>query len=239
MSGELQGKVAWVVGASGGIGSAIMDAMRAAGATVVGSSTKGGDGLRACDMRDPEAIERFVAELWDEFGYVDILVNSAGTLVRKDTVDITVEDFDRIYEVNVRGPFFCSQALAKRWIAAEKPGNIVNIGSINAWVANANSSPYAASKGAMQSMTYALAVAWGPYGIRVNCVAPGTIPTRINEKRFEDPAARAKAAANVPLGRLGDATEVAPAAVFLASDASSYTTGAVLAVHGGKTLIAS
>jgi len=240
MSGEraLEGKVAWVVGASGGIGAAILSAMLEAGATAVGTSSSGKGGLHACDITDPAAIDRFAEELWVQHGSIDILVNSAGVLVRKETLDITVEEWDRIFDVNVRGPFLCSKAVARRLVAAGRPGSIVNVGSINAWVANANSSPYAASKGALQSLTYALAVAWGKYGIRVNAVAPGTIPTGINEERWKAPGNYEKAVANIPLGRLGRPEEVAPAVVFLASDASCYTTGAVLSVHGGKTLVA-
>lgn len=236
--GALSGKVAWVVGAAGGIGSAIAAAMRDAGATVVCSDITASDGIRECDIRDPEAIDRFVDRVWSEFGSLDVLVNSAGITVRKDVLEVTPEEWDRLYAVNVRGPFLCSQAIARRLIDAGRPGSIVNVSSINAWVAHAETAPYASTKGALQSLTFALAVAWGPHAIRVNAVAPGTVPTGINADRWTVAGSREKAVANVPLGRLGTPEDVAPAAVFLASDASGYTTGAVLAVHGGKTLMA-
>lgn len=237
-TGPLRGKVAWVVGAAGGIGSAIAVAMRDAGAIVISSDVVTSADVRACDITDPAAIDRFVAECWTEFGGIDVLVNSAGITVRADVLDVTVQEWDRLYAVNVRGPFLCSQAVARRLVDAGRPGSIVNVSSINAWTAHAETAPYASTKGALQSLTYALAVAWGRHGIRVNAVAPGTIPTGINEARWRVPGAYERAVANVPLGRLGTPDEVAPAVVFLASDASAYTTGAVLAIHGGKTLMA-
>jgi glucose 1-dehydrogenase len=234
----LRGKTAWVVGATGGIGSAIAEAMRDAGATVLATGSRAGDGIEECDISDPDAIEAFLDRAWEMTGGIDVLVNAAGIAFRKDVLDITVAEWDRRYAVNVRGPFLCSQGVARRLIAEGRPGSIVNIGSINAWVAHPETATYASTKGAMQTLTYALAVAWGPFGIRVNCIAPGTIPTGINKARFEEPGGSERAVANVPLGRLGTPEDVAPAAVFLASDASAYTTGAVLGIHGGKTLLA-
>lgn len=236
--GELDGKVAWVVGATGGIGSAIAQAMHAAGATVIATGSRSAEGVRGCDISDPAEIDDFLTTVWAETGGIDLLVNAAGISYRKDVLDVTVEEWDHLYAVNVRGPFLCSQGVARRLIAEGRTGSILNIGSINAWVAHAETAPYASTKGALQAMTYALAVAWGQHGIRVNALAVGTIPTGINEARWQVPGSREKAIAGVPLGRLGVPEDVAPAAVFLASEASAYTTGAVLAIHGGKTLLA-
>lgn len=235
---ELDGKVAWVVGGTGGLGSAIAHALGAAGATVISTGSRESEAGRGCDISNPAEIEQLIVDLWQETGGIDVLVNAAGISYRKDVLDVSVDEWDLLYAVNVRGPFLCSQGVARRLIAEGRPGSIINVGSINAWVAHADTAPYASTKGALQSLTYALAVAWGQHGIRVNCLAVGTVPTGINTARWEAPGGYEQAVANVPLGRLGTPQDVAPAAVFLASDASAYITGAVLGIHGGKTLMA-
>ncbi|MEP7299945.1 MAG: glucose 1-dehydrogenase [Caldimonas sp.] len=233
---DLAGKVAWVTGGSRGIGAAIAAELRHAGASVhVTDRAQEGD-VRACDMRDPAAIGKYVCDLVARTGRLDILGNNAAVQRRRAFVDFDEADYDEIFGTNVRGAFFAAQAAAKAMVARNEGGSIVNVSSVNATHAQPETALYCASKGAIQTMTRALAVSLGRYGIRVNAVAPGTIATDLNRDRLADDETSRQVVAATPLGRLGAPPDVAPAVAFLASDGARFITGASLAIHGGWTL---
>ncbi|PJJ55614.1 SDR family NAD(P)-dependent oxidoreductase [Compostimonas suwonensis] len=239
LTGLLTGKTVWVTGAGGTIGAGIVRACENAGARVIGTGLSPNDpSIEVCDVRDSASIDGFVDSVWDRYGSLDVLVNNAAVTVRKDILEVTEAEWENIFAVNVKGTFLCSQAVARRLVDAGRPGSIVNISSINASVAHAATVAYAATKGAIQTMSYGLAVALGPHGIRVNVVAPGTVESNLNAERWTVPGNREKATERTPLGRLGLAEDIAPTVVFLASDMSSYTTGAVVHVDGGKLRLA-
>jgi glucose 1-dehydrogenase len=232
----LDGKVAWVTGGARGIGAAIADELRKQGARVFVTDHEPRDGVDACDVRDPSALADYAQSLLVRAGRLDILVNNAGVQRRRDFIEFSDADFEAIFDTNVRGCFFAAQAAAKAMVACGVRGSIVNVSSVNATHAQPETSLYCAAKGAVRTMTRALAVSLGVYGIRVNDVAPGTIATDFNRDRLADEATVAQVISNTPLGRLGAPTDVAPAVAYLASDAAQFITGVSLAVHGGWTL---
>jgi NAD(P)-dependent dehydrogenase (short-subunit alcohol dehydrogenase family) len=232
----LDGKVAWVTGGGRGIGAAIAAELRRQGAQVFVTDRDSQGGVEACDVRDPSALHAYAESVGARAGRLDILVNNAGVQRRRDLVDFTDADYDAIFETNVRGCFFAAQAAAKAMIACGARGAIVNVSSVNATHAQPETALYCASKGAVRTMTRALAVGLGGYGIRVNDVAPGTIATDLNRDRLADDATVAAVIANTPMARLGTPLDVAPAVAFLVSDAAQFITGASLAIHGGWTL---
>lgn len=233
---ELAGKVAWVTGGGGGIGAAIAGELRRRGATVSVTDRDQAEGLDRCDMHDPDAIDDYAGSIVAAHGRLDILVNNAGIQRRKQFVDFTEADFDDIFGVNVRGTFFASQAAARRMIETGCSGSIINISSVNATHAQPETVLYCASKGAVATMTRALAVAFGRHGIRVNAIAPGTIVTGLNRDRLANPDTVDGVIQVTALARLGMPQDVAPAAAFLAGDGAGFITGSTIAVHGGWTL---
>jgi NAD(P)-dependent dehydrogenase (short-subunit alcohol dehydrogenase family) len=246
---SLDGKSALVSGGSRGIGADVALALAEAGADVAVLYRRRHEeaektvealrrmGRRACaiqqDMGDidtlPAAVERAISEL----GKIDILVNNAGIadLVPFHLVDR--ELMERTLRINVTGPFFLSQAVAKRLIERKEGGRIVNITSTNGLVAEALLSPYNASKGAMELLTKSLAIELGPHGITVNSVAPGLIETEIGLDFPLKPEFWEYAKQHIPLGKLGKAKDVAQAVVFLAGEAGGYITGQHIVVDGG------
>lgn len=233
---DLTGKVAWVTGGARGIGSAVADELRRGGASVhLTDRVRHGD-IEACDMRDPTAIGEYVHRLVVRTGRLDILVNNAAVQRRRAFVDFDEADYEEIFGTNVRGAFFAAQVVAKAMVARNSGGSIVNVSSVNATHAQPETSLYCASKGAIKTMTRALAVSLGRYGIRVNAVAPGAITTDLNRDRLADDETSRQVVAATPLGRLGVPMDVAPAVAFLASDDARFITGASLSIHGGWTL---
>ena len=232
----LNGKIAWVTGGARGIGAAITAELRRQGARVFVTDYRSQDGVEACDVRDPSALQTYAESVSTRAGRLDILVNNAGVQRRRDLVDFTDDDYDAIFETNVRGCFFAAQAAAKAMIACGAEGAIVNVSSVNATHAQPETALYCASKSGVRTMTRALALSLGRYGIRVNDVAPGTIATDLNRDRLADDVTVAAVIANTALARLGAPLDVAPAVAFLVSDAAQFITGASLAIHGGWTL---
>lgn len=233
---DLDGKVAWVTGGLGDIGSAIVAEFRRRGATVLATDQVQSAGIDACDMRDPAALDRYAGAIVNSHGRLDILVNNAGIQRRKAFVSFTEADFDDVFGVNVRGLFFASQAAARMMIASQCAGSIINISSVNATHAQPETVLYCASKGAVATMTHALAVAFGPHNIRVNSIAPGTIVTGLNRDRLSSQDIVDGIIQRTAIGRLGMPEDVAPAAAFLAGEGADFITGATIAVHGGWTL---
>lgn len=234
---DLSNKIAWVTGGARGIGKSIVDELSRQGATVYVSDRYAQPGVEECDATDPAAIDVFAKSILGRSGRLDILVNNAAVQRRRAFTDFSSEDYDAIFSTNVRGSFFAAQSAARVMIEAGVGGSIVNIGSVNAEHAQPETALYCASKGACQSMTKALAVGLGKYGIRVNSVAPGTIATELNQDRLSRQEAVAGVIERTALGRLGAPDDVAPAVAFLASDAARFVTGATIAVHGGWTLM--
>ena len=175
-----------------------------------------------------------VAKTLDRFGRLDILVNNAGINIRGPIEELSEADFDQVIATNLKGPWLCCRAVAEP-MKARRWGRVINVSSMLGEIALAGRSPYASSKGGLTQMTKTLALEWAPHGINVNALCPGLFATDINIPLLNDPATRAAMESKVPLRRWGDPKELGAAAVFLASEASSYMTGATLFIDGGYT----
>lgn len=244
---RLDGRTAVVTGASRGLGKAMASALGHAGAKVVlvgrhaddlsAVAAEFGDSfevvVRPLDLSVIEAIEPWVAETWSEDGPVHVVLHSAGTQRRAPAVDVDEADWDRIATVNLKAPFFVSREVAKRQIEAGSGGSHIFVGSLTTSIGIPNTASYAASKSGAAAVVRTLSVEWAAAGIRANAIAPGYFRTQLTEGLFQDPERSAWIHSRIPMGRLGIPEELGGAAVFLASDASSYVTGAILNVDGG------
>lgn len=220
-----------VTGAANGIGRATVEAFRADGARVVGLDLKAGDGIIACDLRQEADIVRAVRAAADELGGLDVLVNNAGILREAPLADVTAEDIDQHFAVNVRGAIL----VTREALPHLKPGaRIVNIASELAYLGRANASVYCASKAAMLALTRSWARELAPH-ILVNAVAPGPTDTPLLGFDSLTPEQQAQETAH-PLGRIGKPEEVAAAVLFLASPQASLFTGQCLGANGGATM---
>ncbi|MEX0625566.1 MAG: SDR family oxidoreductase [Chloroflexota bacterium] len=250
---SLAGKVAVVTGATSGIGREISLRFSRAGAAVVaaGRRTEGGESVVseidgtgrsarfvATDVRDPAAVERLIATAEETYGQVNVLVSAAGVMLLGSAPDTSVDVWRTMIETNLSGPFY----LAKYGIPAllrAGGGTMVVIASELGLVGARESAAYCAAKGGLVNMVRALAVDHAPQGVRINCLCPGPIDTPLLQGWFAagtDPLARERQQVEpVPLGRLGRVDEIAEAALFLASDASSYFAGSIVVADGGAT----
>lgn len=243
---SLEGKTALVTGANTGLGQGICVAYAAAGANVIGvarrSCQETADKIAAvggnfteiiADLSDINVIPRIVEEADKACGRVDILVNNAGIIKRCDTVDVTIEDWDAVININQRNVFFLCQAFAKGWIADSKGGKIINIASMLSYQGGIRVPAYTASKSAIMGITKALANEWAKHNINVNAIAPGYMATNNTQNLRSDEQRSDEILGRIPAGRWGTPEDVAGAAIFLASDAASYVHGFTLAVDGG------
>jgi gluconate 5-dehydrogenase len=239
---SVAGQVTLVSGASRGIGRALAEGLARRGATVVITGreketlekTAKEIGARpvVCDVADPKAIDRLVETALKDFGRIDTLLNVAGVNRRMKAEKLTEADYDFIVDVNLKGPFLLSIAVGKAMLERGK-GNQINIVSLNNDRPLRGVVPYAVSKSGLEQMTRALALEWGPRGIRVNAIAPGFILTDLTQKLWSQPHMKAWADENTPLQRLGVPEDLVGAAVFLASPASGFMTGQTIYVDGG------
>lgn len=247
---DLSGRVALVTGGSRGIGKAACIALAQYGADVVVTGISSGNqatvdeiikmGRKSifvkCDVSNPEDSKNAVATAVKEFGKLDILVNNAGTATVDPAEDTSVEEYDRVMAVNLRGLFFMCQAAGKAMIEAKRGGRIINIGSIFGRVGSEiGASVYHASKGGIVVLTRALACEWAKYGILVNAIGPGFIKTEMTKSIEESPELYRLLRDRHALKRFGTPEEVAGAVVYFASDASRFVTGQNLYVDGGFT----
>jgi 3-oxoacyl-[acyl-carrier protein] reductase len=244
----LEGKGVLVAGASRGIGEAtarrfleegcrvFICARGAAGVeTAVREMRSLGeiDGI-ACDVSDPEDALRLVEEAERFLGAIDVLANNAGVAWQEPFLDITLEHWDQVLDINLRGLFLVAQEVARRMVARGRGGVIVNMSSTNAFEGEEGYAHYNASKGALNMLTRTMAVELGRYGIRVNALCPGKILTPL-QAEAEDPEYTARyVRERIPLGRSGTVEEVAAAYAFLASDEATFITGEMLVVDGGQ-----
>lgn len=244
---NLKGKVALVTGGGRGIGKAVAIALAENGADVIIASRKDSD-LKAtekiirekggtcytisADISKVDEIYALVEKAYDYRGKLDILVNSAGINIPKLSVEVSEEEWDQIMDTNLKGTFFCCQAVGKKMIP-NNYGKIINITSQMAFVGYYKRSPYAASKGGVTQLAKVLAVEWAPYQINVNCVAPTFLETPFTEKMFLDKAFHDDVLSRIPLNRLGKAEDVVGAVLYLASDAANLVTGSTVMVDGG------
>ncbi len=246
---DFKGRVAIVTGAANGIGAACARLFAASGAAValwdvdaaaaqVRAGELAGAGGRAqafaCDVARGAEVATALAATISAFGRVDILVNNAGIFRAAEFLDIAEDDWDAVIDVNLKGAFLVGQAVA-RAMAATGGGAIVNMSSVNGVTAIPSIASYNASKGGIDQLTRAMALALADRGVRVNAVAPGTIATELARKAvLGSEEAKARIMSRTPLRRLGEPAEVAAVCAFLASDAASYMTGEVVYVDGGR-----
>jgi glucose 1-dehydrogenase len=246
---QLRGKVAIVTGASSGIGQGIAKRLGLGGAKVivdyVGSPEGAKETARAitdagsdaeifqADVTNTDANRALVDAAWSRFGSADILVNNAGMEKKSDFWDTAEADYDKVMAVNLRGPFFLSQAFVRRLRDQKKPGRIINISSVHEDMVFPGFATYCCSKGGLRMLMRDLAVELGPLGITVNNVAPGAIATPINKSLLENKSELNALLANIPLGRMGTPEDVAGLVAFLASDDGAYITGSTFVVDGG------
>jgi len=243
---RLDDKTALITGASSGIGLGCAVALAEAGAHVVVSARSSDklnsvvDAMKAkglsaeamvMDVADTNAIKETI----DNKGPFDILVNSAGLGRHAPSKDTSLEDFDAVMNVNLRGAYFVTQAVANGLIKAKKPGSLINISSQMGHVGGIDRAVYSASKHAVEGFTKAMAIEWGPYQIRVNTICPTFIRTPLTQSTFDNPDRKEWIESKIKIGRIGEVEDIMGAVVFLASDASSMVTGSALMVDGGWT----
>jgi NAD(P)-dependent dehydrogenase (short-subunit alcohol dehydrogenase family) len=244
---DLKGKTAVVIGGTSGIGHAIAMGLAHAGAGVIASGRRSdevkaiADAIEAVgsrslsvtvDVTDRASLENLLSAALAAFGKVDILVNSAGRIQRAPTIESSESDWQEILDTNLMGVLRACQTFGRQMLGRGY-GRIVNITSLNAFVALHEVAAYAASKAAVQSLTRSLAIEWAGSGVCVNAIAPGVFPTALNSELLLGTGRGQELLMRTPMRRFGNPDEVVGAAILLASDAASFMTGSVVTVDGG------
>jgi NAD(P)-dependent dehydrogenase (short-subunit alcohol dehydrogenase family) len=243
---RLAGKCAFITGGGSGIGAATATLFAAEGARVaildrdLPRAEQIAAGIRestadaaafACDVADEAQVRDAVERAVGRFGPVDVLFTSAGTAFRRSVSDTEVADWDRLMEINLRGPFLCAKFSLEHF--RPEGGSIIHVSSVTGITGVRSRAAYSASKGALVALTRNMAMDLAPRNIRVNCVCPGFVRTAMAQPLLSDPVRHDRLVSMHPLGRLGEAEDVARAVLFLASDESSWITGTSLVVDGG------
>lgn len=250
---DLTGKNAIVIGGGGGIGQAIAQGLAEYGAQVGIASrnlvslqevveeikVNTGKDIKAfqVDVTSEESVQKLVQEVVNNFGTVDILVNSQGFNIKNQALDFPMDKWDSLFNVNVRGFMLCCKEFGKVMVD-NKYGKIINVSSVRGIRANAGgNSAYCSSKGAVDMITRTLAAEWAPHNVNVNAIGPALVATKLTEKQMKEPGRTEKYVKNIPMGRIGAAKDMVGAAVFLASPASDFVTGQIIYIDGGLTAI--
>ena len=243
---KLQNKVAVVVGGTSGIGQAVSLGFLREGAKVVATSSNPekvaamaeevkqfhSPLARPVDTRDSAALAALFAEVCNTYGSLDVVVNCAGTHLKKPSIDVSDDEWKRVVDLNLNGMFYSCREAGKVMIR-QRSGSIVNVASLGSFVALTDAAAYCASKAGVIALTKSLAVEWAMLGVRVNAIAPGVFQTALNAQALSDPARRETILRNTPMKRFGNLEELVGGAVYLASDAASFTTGSTLVTDGG------
>ena len=248
---KLDGKIAIVTGGAGGIGEALAMGLGIHGATVVVSSRNqeaidkvaaaisresGNEAIAlSCDVTSEESMAALVDKVKEKYGRIDIMVNAMGMNIKHDAFDYPMEDWDKLFNVNVRGTMVACKAVGKV-MREQKSGSIINLSSVRGIRGyTGGNSGYCATKGAVELITKSLALEWAPLGIRVNAIGPALIITPGTKHIAENPELAKKYAAAVPMGRIGLPEDLVGACVYLASEAAGFVSGQTLYVDGGLT----
>jgi len=248
---KLEGKTVLITGGSQGIGQGIAFRLAEEGADIavdyVGNSETADAtvaqiqkrGRRAlavqADISSVDQIHSMMKQVVDSLGGVDVLINNAGVEKHASIWEVTERDYDLVLTINLKGAFFASQAFVQHRMAVKKPGKIINVSSVHEELPFPHFTSYCASKGGMKMMMRNLSIEVAPFGITVNNIAPGAIETPINSALLNDPPKLKALLDNIPLARLGQVSDVAGVAAFLASSDADYITGTTVVVDGGLT----
>jgi glucose 1-dehydrogenase len=258
----LKGRNVLVTGGSSGIGQAIAVRFAQFGANVAINYLREPDEaadteerVQACtakvaqmgvrdvlvqgDVSKEDDVVAMVAAAVDGLGGLDVLVNNAGIQISRPSAELSSADFDKVIAVNLRGAFLCAREAIKHFLAADRPGSIVNVSSVHQLIPKPDYLGYSASKGGMQNLTRTLALEYAGKGIRVNGIGPGATVTPINRAWIDDPVKREQVESHIPMARAGTADEMGAVACFLASEYAGYITGQTIFVDGGLTLFPS
>lgn len=247
---KLHGKTAWITGGSKGLGLQMANALASVGANIVISSRSAAESTAAAkqiaethkvraigaaaDVTKPAEVQAVVAHAERELAGIDILVNNAGINIRKSTIDMPLEDWQQVIDINLTGPFICSKAAAPGMIK-KGWGRIIYMSSMLGQVGLAARPPYTASKSGLILLAKTQALEFAKNGITVNAICPGPFGTEMNKPLLNDPAAYQAFVSKIPMGRWGEMHEIEGIIIFLASNASSYITGTTITIDGGWT----
>ncbi|KAB2336234.1 3-oxoacyl-ACP reductase FabG [Cytobacillus depressus] len=247
---DLNERVAIVTGGSKGLGEGMAYALAEQGADIVIVSRNQAEGelvaakirdmgrksiALSVDVQDISSINQMVKTVKEKFGRIDILINNAGVGITKFALEVTEAEWDKVVDTNLKGVFFCAQAVAKV-MKEQKYGKIINISSLAGLKGSNAMAPYCASKAGIINLTRALAKEWARYHINVNAIAPGYIKTALNEEELSNESFRNKMLSAMAIQRLGELDDLAGSVILLASEASSYMTGQTIVIDGGRLI---